>query len=267
MKANLPKRKKLSGASAALLMARMFLRISLGRRRMLWVGLALLLPPALTAWGRLSMDGSGADLFLEMVVNLMLQFEVLGLTLYLGVAAVRDEVEDGTIVYLLTRPVARWAIVGGKFLAVVFGVALALIVDLLLVYTIALGPDGVGAFLSNLGYLLFAAWALLLAVVAYTGLFGLLGTIFNHPMIPALVLAFGWEGVVSNLPGGIPKGSLMFYIKSVLGLGPENNSLLNILMPSVDPVSVTMASVVLVVASVLLWVSALVVATKREFEV
>ena len=260
-------RQKLSGLTAMVLMARLFLRMALGRRRMLWVALALLLPPVLTAWGRFTMDGSGLDLFMEMVVNLMLQLEVLGLTLYLAVAAIRDEVDDGTIVYLFTRPVARWAVVGSKLLAVVIGVGMAMVVDLVLVYFIAVVPDGSGALFSGLGFLGAASWALFLASVAYTGLFGLMGILFRRPMIPALVLAFGWEGVVSNLPGGIPKASLMFYTKSVLGLGPEGNSLLNILMPPVDPATVPSASAVLLIASALLWFAVFMIANVREFEV
>lgn len=260
-------RQRLTGFAASILMAKFFLRMALGRRRMIWVGLALIVPPALTAWGRLSMGGTGTDLFMEMLVNLMLQLEVLGLTLYLAVAAVRDEVEDGTIVYLLTRPVPKWAIVAGKLMAVVLGVGIAMLVDLLLVYAIAVSPDGVGELLSGLGILFSAIWALLLATIAYAGLFGLFGTLFKRPMIPALVLAFGWEGVVSNLPGGIPKASLMFYTKSVLGLGPEGNSMLDILMPPLDPVSVPVASLVLIVASVLFWAAALFFATRREFVV
>ena len=48
---------------------------------------------------------------------LYLRFIVPALGLFYGTSLIADEVEDKTITYLFTRPIARGAIVLGKYLA------------------------------------------------------------------------------------------------------------------------------------------------------
>ena len=134
-------------------MAKLFLRLTLGRRRTLWLGLALLIPVGMAVFWRLAEEGAGLDFFLQLVVNVILQFFTLGLCLYLGVAAVRDEIEDRTIVYLFARPVHRAVILGGKILAVFAVVCLAMSLVTVAIYFIALSADGLAATGQSLGRL------------------------------------------------------------------------------------------------------------------
>jgi ABC-2 type transport system permease protein len=258
--------RSLPGAlGAGWLLARLFLRLALGRRRSLWLGLALLVPVGLAVWWRLADSGSGLGFFLELSVNVLLQFYVLGLCLYLGVAAVRDEVEDRTIVYLFARPISRWVILAAKFAAVVVSVFAALALVAILIFLVAVSADGWAGLSAGVGRLAQVGLCLALACLAYTALFGLVGVLFTRPMIPAILLAFGWEGLAANLPGGFPRASLMFYIKSLLGLGPESSGLLSLLIPSIPPASLSTAAAVLLGAAATMLAIALGLGGRKEF--
>jgi ABC-2 type transport system permease protein len=256
-----------SAFGAGWLLARLFFRINLGRRRSWWLLAALSLPLGLTFWWRCTDGGSGLAFFLELSVNMLLQLYALGLCLYLGVAAVRDEIEDRTIVYLLARPVPLWAILAGKFGAVATAVALGLGATACLVYLVAVSADGGAALGFGLGHLGLALAALGLACLVYTCLFGLIGVLLRRPMIPALVLAFGWEGIASNLPGGFPRASLMFYIKSLMGLGPEADGVLGVLLPPVAPAEPGTAIAVILGATLIFLIAALLVGSRKEVAV
>ncbi len=261
-----PQRPAPPGAGrAGWLVGRLFLRVTLGRRRTRWLALALLVPLGAAVWWRLAEGGDGLGFVVELCVNLLLQVMVLGLALYLGVAAVRDEVEDRTLTYLFCRPLGRWVVVGAKILAVAVWIAAGLVAALLVVYPIAVSAQGAAALLSGLDTLGVAAGALLLASLAYTSLFALFGVVLRRPMIPALLVAFGWEGLAANLPGGFPRASLMFYVKSLLGLGPEASGLLSMLLPTEAPASPATALAVLLGATLLFAGAAMIVGARREF--
>lgn len=250
---------------AGWLMAGLFIRLILGRRRSLVAGLALLIPIGLAVYWRIGQGGDGLGFFTELSVGVLLQLFALGLTLFLGVAAVRDEIEDRTIVYLFARPVARWVILGGKLTAVALGCSLALGLTAVVIYVLVVSADGGAGMVAGLGTLARVLAALGLGCVAYTGLFGLLGVLFRRPMIPAVVLAFGWEGVLANLPGGLPRATLMFYLKSLLGLAPEADSLMAMLVPPIAPVPEGTAALVLGAFAAAVFTVALWFGGRREF--
>lgn len=261
----LQRRRPLSALAAGALLGRLFFRQTLGRRRSLWIGLVLLAVLGVALWGRTVHGEGGQGFFLEMSVNVLLQFLALGVPLYLGVSAVRDEVEDRTLVYLLARPVERWAILAGKLAAVVAVVSLGLGLLAALMYLVAVSADGLAGLAAGLPLLARVAGVLTLGCLAYTGLFGLCGVLFRHPMIPALVVAFGWEGAVSNLPGAFPRMTLMYYLKSLLGLGPEAQGLLALLLPPEALAPWPLALAVLVGAAGLLFGLAIGLGARKEF--
>jgi type IV secretory pathway VirB2 component (pilin) len=56
---------------------------------------------------------------------------------------------------------------------------------------------------------------LFLALLAYGSLFGLLGAWLKHSMLAGLVYAFGWEGIVSYLPGITRRLTITHYLQSI----------------------------------------------------
>ncbi|MBN2496273.1 MAG: ABC transporter permease [Deltaproteobacteria bacterium] len=254
-------RKLPSSATAGLLMARLFLRVALAQRRTIWIGLLLAVPVGLAVWWRCTDGAGGQGFFVEMVVGVFLQFFCLGLPLYLGIAAVRDEIEDRTLVYLLARPVRRWVVLGGKVAAVGVAISAAMALDVVLVFGIAASAPGAG---PGLGMLLTALGVVVLACIVYTGAFCLLGVAFRRPMIPAIIGAFGWEGVLSNMPGAFPKLTLMYYLKSLLGLGPQSSGLLALLVSTAPPASAARSLWVLFLVGGIFFAAAMIIGSRRE---
>ncbi len=246
-------------------MAGLFLRVQMGKRRLLWLAALWLAPAALALWWRIY-EGGAPERFLEhLAMAVLLQFFSLGLALYFGVSAVRDEIEDRTIVYLLVRPVSRWAVLGGKILAAALLVAIWLVVAAAVGHLVAWvgGEEGFSVFLVRL-----ARHALVLAAagLVYSGLFALFGVIFEKPFIPAVIFAMGWEATVTNLPGGLPKITIMYYLKSLLGVQPQGDGVLSVLLPPVGPVSPWSALVVLGAAALVLYGAAFWLAGRREWK-
>ncbi|HCV00943.1 MAG TPA: ABC transporter permease, partial [Dehalococcoidia bacterium] len=95
------------------------LRQLLGQKRtLLLIGLGLvpILAAAIFRFGDSNI--SALEFTAEFLLNALIVNALLPLTaLLLATAAIGSEVEDGTIVYLLSKPVERWRIVAGKLTA------------------------------------------------------------------------------------------------------------------------------------------------------
>lgn len=247
------------------LVARLFFRVNLGTRRIFWIGMLMLVPIGLSVYWRIAEDGDGLRFFIEMTVNVFLQFLAVGLPLYLGVSAVRDEIEDKTIVYLFARPVHRAVVLAGKIVSVALVVSVVLNFTLALVYLVVVSADGGAALGTGLGRLLLHLGVLTGAVVVYTALFALFGVLWRRPMILALLFGLGWEGIVSNLPGAFPHLTLMYYLKSLLGLGPEASGFMALLIPTMAPATTARALEILIVITVILFFAAFTIGSRKEY--
>jgi ABC-2 type transport system permease protein len=165
----------------------------LGRRRML---LLLILPALLIAIAVIVRLAAGAD---AAVSAHLLQMFALGtivplLGLLAGTGAIGTEIDDGSIVYVLAKPVSRTTIVLTK-LVIAVG---CLVVCAVLPMVVA------GAILSGSTQNLPIAFAVAAAIagVAYCVGFLLLAVVTRHAVVIGLVYALAWESLVGNyLPG------------------------------------------------------------------
>ena len=173
--------------------ARLTARSLLGRRRAL---LLLCLPAVLLALSALARGLAGVEP--ELAVLLLGGFG-LGtvvplLGLIAGTGAIGPEIDDGSIVYLLAKPLSRHAITSTKLvvaLAVVtaFGAVPVLLAGLVLVGT----ADGLAV-----GYAVAAA----VAGAAYCALFLLLAVVTRNAVVVGLLYALIWETLVGQLVPG-----------------------------------------------------------------
>ncbi|MXY79914.1 MAG: ABC transporter permease, partial [Chloroflexi bacterium] len=114
----------------------------LGRRRALIMLLLALLPVLVAAIYRLSDGDQDAAEFTADMLDVMGLGLVLPLTaLIFGTGTLGAEIEDGTAVYLLTKPVERWRIVVVKIAVAAAATILVTLPPLVLASVIALGGD------------------------------------------------------------------------------------------------------------------------------
>ncbi len=119
---------------------------------------------------------------------------VLPLTsLIFGTAALGAEIEDGTAVYLLAKPIARWQIVVPKLLAAWTASGLLVIGAMGIGGAITLiGEDGQGVLPAFV-------IASVLGAFVYSALFLMLSVLTSRALIIGLVYVFLWEAVITGL--------------------------------------------------------------------
>jgi ABC-2 type transport system permease protein len=156
----------------------------------------------------------GPRVFSDLIMTFYLQFIVLMLALFYGTSIVSEEVENKTLTYLTTRPLAKPAILLGKYAAYtvrsIILVAVGVVVSFLLLDYDRLGDGEVWLILGR------SLAVLVLAVIAYTAFFAFLGTFLKKSVLFGLFFCFGWENVVQYFPGTTQRLTLIHYLKSIL---------------------------------------------------
>lgn len=144
-------------------------------------------------------------------VSAVLVYRVLALTAAIfSTAVVSQEVEQKTIVYLLTRPIPRQTLLLARSLA-------ATTVVVLIGWLLALGVT-IAVFGPRLGdnaMLGKDLVGLAVGALAYTSLFVLLSLWINRAMIVCILFAFGWETMIPNLQGDIYYLSIYKYLETI----------------------------------------------------
>lgn len=149
----------------------------------------------------------------------MLAFRLLPLAAAIFASTVvAQEVEQRTIVYMLTRPIPRSAIILTRTLA-----AALVVMAITFLGTTAVSVATYGThFLSNEFYrrdLL----AIPIGSLAYTSLFSFICLLLNKSMIVNLGIAFVWETALPNLQGNAYLLSVASYLKAIAER-PESES-------------------------------------------
>ena len=160
----------------------------------------------------------------EVVLKLLGLFVLPMFGILFGAGVVGDEREGRTLVYLVTRPLARWSVYVAKWgaaLPLVIGLALF---SLLIVAVTASNDRGVGTLEV---FTLFAP-SVMLAASAYLAFFAFLGAVFRHATLIALAYVFFIEVFIGRMPGILKRISISFYDWSLAysrgaehGLQPE----------------------------------------------
>ena len=143
----------------------------------------------------------------QVISNLGFAVLVPVVALVFASASLGDGREDGTLVYLWLRPMDRWPVVVGAWLA-----AITLSLPLTVV------PLGAAALLSGGGAELLAATTLaaLVGVVVYSALFVLLGLVVKNSIVWGLGYVLVWEGIVAAFGSFAAKLAIRGYTRSIL---------------------------------------------------
>lgn len=115
------------------------------------------------------------------------------MSLIIGTAVVGSEIDDGTIVHILTKPLPRRVIVFSKLFVAALVTAVVTGITMFVVGAIAIDTQvGIGLMVGAV-----------VASIAYSALFVALSIVSRRPVLLGLVYILLWEGLLAHL---LPKG-------------------------------------------------------------
>ncbi|MGP3969842.1 ABC transporter permease subunit [Streptomyces sp. 6N223] len=173
--------------------ARLTYRALLGRRRALILS-ALPLLLLVIAFAVRIQTGADDRAATEILGGFALAAMVPLIGVIAGTGAIAPEIDDGSIVYLLAKPLPRRTIITTKLLVAV-AITLAFTTIPILVAGVILNDNS-----QRIAVAFTAAAAV--ASVAYSAVFLLLGTISRNAVVFGLIYALVWEALFGNLVPG-----------------------------------------------------------------
>lgn len=190
---------------------RLTVRQMLGRGRTILMALLALVPVLIALVYRLgSQDTEQQEWASTVLLDGLVVTTLLPLAaLVYGTAVLGAEIEDGTAVYLLSKPIARSRIIFAKLLAS-WTVATATVLSSGLVAgAVALAGKPESGILLGFGV------AIVLGGLVYSALFVMLSVVTSRALIAGLIYVFIWEGLVNGLFAGTRLLSVRHYTLGV----------------------------------------------------
>ena len=222
---------------------RVTMRQLLGRRRTVLLALLAFLPVLMAVVTRM-FDEVEVQTFTDGIFEPLSMVIVLPLAAVLfGTGAFGAEIDEGTAVYLLSKPISRWSLVLAKTLAAAI-LTLALAVGSVLVAALvdaATAPRGVTATEAYVA-------ATVAGALCYVALFVALSIFTRRALVIGIGYTLIWEGALSSLLAGIANLSVRQYALGIadgfMQLGHDPAAL--------SPATAATLSVVLVVVALVL---------------
>ncbi len=216
------------------------LRGVLGRRRTWLMILLASLPVAVAVLIR---AGGGEPNTPTILDTLLIRTVMPLLALVFGTAALGSELEDGTAVYLMIKPTARWRILLAKM-----AVGAALTVALVFPSTVATSLITEGRNALSMSETIGYALVVSAGGVAYACAFVTLSAFTGRALILGLCYVLLWEGVLS----GLLEGTRFLSIRqATLGLAAQVTSIVGNPTPLGPTTSASILTVVVVGAFIL----------------
>lgn len=215
-------------------------RLTLSTLLRKWRGITLALLPLvlllLTVAVRLSVPADVAvNAHSALLGSLNMATIVPLIALIVGTGAISTEIDDGSIVYLLTKPVPRWKIALTKYTVAVATTLVFAVVPTLVAGLILAGTSGNVA----IGYALGAA----VASVVYCALFIMIGVLSRQAVIIGLIYVLLWDNLVAGLIDAAKNVSVQYWAQAIGStVSPQIDAPVNIVAAAVLAVAATGAA-------------------------
>jgi ABC-2 type transport system permease protein len=198
------------------------LRGALGRRRTIIIALLAVLPVLIAVIVRVGGTRSDTASLTAGLLDALQVATVLPLVaLVFGTGVLGSELDDGTAVYLLVKPIERSRIVLSKAVVAV-GITMALVVPSTLVAGLIVGAGRGGESIAIAFALAVIPGSLLYAVG-----FLALSVVTSRALIAGLLYVFIWEGLLAGLFAGTALLSVRQYVLALAGwlAGGDGNAI------------------------------------------
>jgi len=183
---------------------------------------------------------TGFDLYAVIIARYYVRNLLPLAALFYATSLIADEVEGRTLTYLLTRPLPRPAILAGKFAAYVTTTLAMTLPSVVITFFLLATAQGASSIGAEVPELFRDMGVVALTLVAYGGLFTLMGVLLRRPVIPGLLFLFVWE-LIANLPGYLPRFTLTAWLRSLLHHQPAEEGLGGLLATQILPAGEALA--------------------------
>jgi ABC-2 type transport system permease protein len=233
-------------------------RAILSRRRTLLILVFVAAPALLALFARAMGADSEAtpnEMALALGDGLILRVILPIVALLFGTAVIGAEIDDGTIVYLLAKPLPRSEIVLAKLL-VAEAVTLALVVPMTLATMLILLA---GEPRADLGLVAGYTIGVAVGAIVYVAVFVTMSVVTTRALVLGLAYVLIWEGFLASLFAGTRNLSVREYAVSIGGWVAGTN------LADTEPLAPALAAGLAVVVTVVaIWLS---ISALRSFEV
>lgn len=196
----------------------------LRRKNAIFAGLVVLspviIPLAAAVLTRSAYGHEGNKMFVQMMEGFYLKALAPVLALFFGIMLIGEDVESQTIPYLLTRPLPRFALVLGRFVAFVLVSAGMLLPSVLLTFAACTVLGNFGLSAANAQLMLHYCGCLVMALMGYGAFCMFVGALARQPMIMAIVFMFGWQRLALYVPGLVDFLTIEKYVRALLPVIP-----------------------------------------------
>jgi ABC-2 type transport system permease protein len=168
-------------------------------------------------------DGARPQSLVTALDGLILTIVLPLIALIFGTAALGTELDDGTAVHILTKPIPRWAIVVPK-LIVAAGLTAVLLVPSTVLAGVLIGGTGS----RELGITFAFALAALIGSFVYAAIFVALSAATTRGLVIGLAYTLLWEGLLSGALPGTQLLSVHEYVRGIVSAIAPNGTLTSV---------------------------------------
>ncbi|MCK9995964.1 MAG: ABC transporter permease [Candidatus Krumholzibacteria bacterium] len=152
--------------------------------------------------------------------KIYIRFLIPVMAMAVGIPAISEQINSGTLVFMWTRPVKRRAIYLGRLLAAQV-VSTGLMSASLVLCFLVMVSEGAGVITFEFLKLYLMTFLLIgLGAFTYSAVFAAMGTFFKKPVLPAILWALGWENLVTSIPARVQELSLRFHLQNLIERPP-----------------------------------------------
>ncbi|HEY3782676.1 MAG TPA: ABC transporter permease [Fimbriimonadaceae bacterium] len=179
------------------------------RRIAAWVILTLMVAAIGLVWKYVAKSETDTQRYADLTSIFTFHLVALAAAI-MTTSIIGQEVEQKTIVYILTRPVSRWKLLLMRYLGAVTVVSLIGILCSLLLSAAVFGGNPLGNSL-----LVPDIMAIILGAFAYSAFCLLVSLLIVRSMIVCILFILAWETTVPNMPGDLYRLSIYSYMQAI----------------------------------------------------
>jgi len=157
------------------------------------------------AWLSSSAGAPERDITQAIVIALGIAVVLPVISLVVGASVLGSEIDDGTVVHILTKPIPRWQIVVSKLIVAALASAVTVGVTIFVA----------ARFAGDSGFAFGMAAASAIGAIVYSALFVALSVVSRRPVLIGLLYVLVWEGVLSGLIQGTGVLSVRQYVQAL----------------------------------------------------